>query len=73
MKQTQEPKKSTKNAIAKKEIMRLLSDGKLHSTKSISVKVPPSIANQRMVLRYLKDLEIERKVYRTSYLWSLIN
>jgi hypothetical protein len=71
MKQTQESKKPTKNAIAKKEMLRLLSDGKLHSTKSIAAKIPPSIANQRMVLRYLKDLEIERKVYRTSFLWSI--
>jgi hypothetical protein len=63
--------KTTKNAIAKKEILRLLSDGKFYSTRGLAAKIPYSIANQRMVLRYLKELEMAKKVYRTSFLWSI--
>jgi hypothetical protein len=70
MKQAEKPK-PTKNAIAKEEILRLLGDGRLHSTKGIAAKISLSIANQRMIFRYLKDLQTEGKVYRTFFLWSI--
>jgi len=71
MKQTQEPKKPTKKAIAKKEILRVLGDGKIYSTRGVAAKIPSLTANQRMIFCYLKELEMTKEVRRTSFLWSI--
>jgi transposase len=68
---TKIPKKPTKKAIAKKEILRLLRDGKFYSTKGVAAKIPSLVANQRMILRYLKELEMTKEVRRTFFLWSI--
>jgi hypothetical protein len=68
---TKIPQKLTKKAIAKKEILRLLSDGKFYSTRGVATKIPSFTANQRMILRYLKELEMTKEVRRTSFLWSI--
>jgi|GEM_PF-5930960 len=68
---TKIPKQPTKKAITKKEILRILSDGKIYSTRGVAAKIPSLTANQRMVFRYLKELEMTKEVCRTSFLWSI--
>jgi hypothetical protein len=68
---TKKPKKTTKKVIAKKEILRVLSDGKIYSTRGVAARIPSFTTNQRMILRYLKELEITKEVRRTSFLWSI--
>jgi DNA-binding HxlR family transcriptional regulator len=68
---TKIPQKTTKKAIAKKEILRILSDGKFYSTRRLAAKIPPLTANQKMILRCLKELEMTKEVCRTSFLWSI--
>jgi len=68
---TKIPQKTTKKAIAKKQILMIVSDGKFYSTRGLATKIPPHIANQAMILRYLKELEMTKDVLQTSFLWSI--